>query len=581
MIWKICFAISIGVICLTALAVSAYRKKRGGNKTSYIVIIGVALAAITVLYPVCFGETEEGGLRALLLAVHNTFRLFVLDDDFSLMIAATEELAQPFRLAYWMLAAALYLAAPIMTFSVVLSFFRNYVARRAYRFHFFSPVYAFSELNEKSLALAKDLKKENPHCLIVFAGVGEETREKRSDDCPVGSLLFESAITAIHFGRHSRRSPMSFFLIGEKDTQNIDEAVALTARYRERELVRVYVFSDSESGRVALENTDCGKVVLQRVNVAQKMVASLLYDRGNEIFDSAVPVGAEKEINALVVGLDARGREMLRALPWFCQMTGYRLTVHAFCRSAAEQKKMESLCPELFDEGYNGKFGTTQDACYRIGFHLLSCFESREFDEEISAIERVSFAFVSLGSDETNIRIAVKLRMLAERGAQSPVIFAVTENSEAIPALCKKEGELCNYKGQSYRIAFVGSTETEFSAANILSSELEQKALERHMKWGKEKDFWQSEYCYRSSVASAIHKKYKIYCGIPGADLPPEERNEDDRWALRRLEHQRWNAYMRSEGYVFAPKRNDLAKMHPCLIEFDKLPLEEQEKDDD
>ena len=38
---------------------------------------------------------------------------------------------------------------------------------------------------------------------------------------------------------------------------------------------------------------------------------------------------------------------------------------------------------------------------------------------------------------------------------------------------------------------------------------------------------------------------------------------------------------MRSEGYVFAPKRNDLAKTHPCLIEFDKLTLEEQEKDDD
>lgn len=587
MIWKICFATSLAIIAVTALLAQAYRKRSGGNRTSYIVIGGVALAAIAVLYPVCFGETEEGGLRALLLAVHNTFRLFVLDDDFSLMIAATAELTQPFRLAYWILAAILYLAAPIMTFSVVLSFFRNYVARRAYFFRFFAPVYAFSELNAKSLALAKDLKRKNPKCLIVFAGVGDEERDKNAENCPPDFLLFESGISTVNFGCHSRKAQMSFFLIGEDDTRNIDEAVELATRYRERDSVRVYVFSDSESGRIALENTDCGKVVLQRVNVAQKMVATLLYERGNEIFDSAVPVGEEKEINALVVGLDARGKEMLRALPWFCQMIGYRLTVHAFCRTVAEQQEMEALCPELLDEKHNGKFGTGEDACYQIVFHCIPRVESSEFDEKVSSIERVSFAFVSLGSDETNIRIAVKLRMLAERSAQSPVIFAVTENGEAIPTLSQKEKQLCNFKGQPYRISFVGGTENEFSEANILSSELEAEALARHMKWDKEKkketeqQFWQSEYCYRSSVASAIHKKYKIYCGVPGADVPPEERSEKDKWAIRRLEHQRWNAYMRSEGYVYAPVRNDLAKMHPCLIEFDKLPPKEQAKDDD
>jgi hypothetical protein len=73
----------------------------------------------------------------------------------------------------------------------------------------------------------------------------------------------------------------------------------------------------------------------------------------------------------------------------------------------------------------------------------------------------------------------------------------------------------------------------------------------------------------------------KILCGIPGADKRPNEREEHDKNALRVLEHRRWNAYMRTEGYVYAETRNNLAKTHPCLVKFDELPLKEQEKDDD
>ena len=52
------------------------------------------------------------------------------------------------------------------------------------------------------------------------------------------------------------------------------------------------------------------------------------------------------------------------------------------------------------------------------------------------------------------------------------------------------------------------------------------------------------------------------------------------------LEHNRWNAYMRSEGYVYGgtpePEgRNDLAKMHNCLVRFELLSPEDKAKDDD
>ena len=44
-------------------------------------------------------------------------------------------------------------------------------------------------------------------------------------------------------------------------------------------------------------------------------------------------------------------------------------------------------------------------------------------------------------------------------------------------------------------------------------------------------------------------------------------------------EHRRWNAYMRTEGYVYNKTRDDIAKTHPSLIVFDDLSQAEKDKD--
>ena len=66
---------------------------------------------------------------------------------------------------------------------------------------------------------------------------------------------------------------------------------------------------------------------------------------------------------------------------------------------------------------------------------------------------------------------------------------------------------------------------------------------------------------------------------MAGEELTIEERD-----VIEPLEHRRWNAYMRAEGYVYSgseaeESRNDLGKMHNDLVNFSNLSEEERRKD--
>ena len=270
---------------------------------------------------------------------------------------------------------------------------------------------------------------------------------------------------------------------------------------------------------------------------------------------------------------------MLKALSWYCQMDGYHIEIDAFDADEKAEDKFMALAPELMSEKYNGVM-IPEEAEYTIRIHSGIDVTTKSFADEIAKLTDATYVFISLGSDEMNIRTAVDLRMLFERMKIKPVIQAVVYSTDEKIAL----NGITNYRGQAYDIEFIGDTNTSYSEAVIMNSELESDALGRHLKWGKEEEFWQYEYNYNSSVASAIHMKARIACGIPGATKREDDLTEDERKTIETLEHRRWNAYMRSEGYIYSgspekSSRNDLAKMHHDLVDYSSLTEEEKRKD--
>ena len=166
------------ILSTAVLVFSAFEAIRAGRTyrtnriltPSRILAIGVFISATLLFFPYYFNLTFSDTsffLRlweSFWLSVHHAIRLFVVDTDVREFLVASLVFGIDF---YAVLGTILLILAPMLTFSVILSFFKNFSAYRKYLLHPMPPTCVFSELNEKSLALAKDFKKHFYRCRLI------------------------------------------------------------------------------------------------------------------------------------------------------------------------------------------------------------------------------------------------------------------------------------------------------------------------------------------------------------------------------------------------------------------------------
>ena len=589
--WIFCFFASVFILPLITAGALLLHRSRLAKKNSFrlfhTLCAGVFLAVLLLFLPVhetAAADSFLGGWYTFLLAVFNSMQVFTIGCEFGLVADGMIHCPDWLDTIYQAWASTLFVLAPIFTFGFVLSLFKNLSSYCKYLCAYAKDAYIFSELNDKSLVLAQDIKSKNKNAVIVFTDVFENNEERIyelvENAKSINAICFKNDILVIHFHRHSRKKSISFFAIDANETDNLTQSLKLIEKYRHRDNTHMYVFSSKVESELLLTSVDKGAVKVRRINEVQSLINRVLYEEGNVLFDTArqAPDGT-KCISAVVVGMGHHGTEMIKALSWFGQMDGYSLKIHAFDRDPLAAEKFSALAPELMSEDYNG-VKVPGEAQYEITVHPKMDVSTAAFANAIRSISDATYVIVALGNDDVNITTAVTLRMYFERMKIHPFIHAIVYNSPQKNALTG----ICNYRGQPYDIEFIGDMESSYTEDVIIDSELEKQALERHLKWGKEEDFWNYEYNYRSSTASAIHMKARILCGIPGADKAEQELTKAEQEIIGNLEHRRWNAYMRAEGYVFSgstdkSSRNDLGKMHHDLVNFARLDEEEIRKD--
>ena len=258
-------------------------------------------------------------------------------------------------------------------------------------------------------------------------------------------------------------------------------------------------------------------------------------------------------------------------------------------------------CPELFMEN-------------KINFYQADVTRN-EFKEVLDQYCRdATYIVIALKEDDLNIDTATYLKMYYEAvdfsRKELPVIHLRVRDT------VKNERIMGVYYQDAFHMNAFGSIEKVFSHKNLIHSNLEKMALASHFAYCEvlndleyrddpkkmervqnARDSYNSqEYNQRSSFASVLHIIYKMHdCGVTVSSGSLLERKHIEqlretlkdsnlRDRLAQLEHRRWNAFMRSEGYSKASigaveqyfkytqkPINKAAKLHPALVSWEEL----------
>lgn len=581
MMWYVAWGLStLSLVAAVVFAWLCSKKPAVKVRPLYVLFAGVFLSCVILIYPIyreafdCdFGAT----LKAIIIGVQNTIQFFTADSDFGLISDNIGGLTGWIKDAYGLLGTVLIIFAPVLTFGFVLSFFKGATAQLKYFFRAAADTYVFSEINQNAVSLAESVRDGDPKAIIIFTNVPKE-EEKIDDDLldrirQLRIICRKEDISLIKLKRSQPNTKTIFFALCEEESQSISEVLQLVPKYRNRANTTIYLFSTSVESELILNNLDKGKLIVRRINPQTSFVNHILSSQGKLLFDSAIPLeGLQKEISALILGMGRLGTEMLKALTWYCQMDNYRFKLNGFDKADGCKDQITAQCPELLKERYNGVF-VPGEAYYQIDIHTCDV-HTESFREKVRNIGNISFAFVCLGNDSLNISAAVELRVLFEQMRIHPVIMAVVSNPEKCAALTGAK----HRTGVPYDILFVGDAKTVYSAQVIMNPALEEEALALHKRYnnGDPYGFYEFEYNYKSSMASVIHFAVRKQLGIPGADKSEADLTDDEAKTIATLEHKRWNAYTRSEGYIFSgskekASRNDLGRMHNNLVVFGDL----------
>ena len=595
------FVFFIGLGCIIHFRQNKISKNSSGKKSFaltpfQIFLAGFFISALIIFFPIyyhCYFNSDSQVLRiikSVLLSIHNTMRLFILDGDFEIIKTTINSTTVSVGLdkAYSVYAAILFVVAPVLTAGFVLSFFKNVSATVKYHLSPKSDIYVMSELNERSIVLAEDILT-NPDVkgrkLVVFTGVFEKEDEENSELIEqakhLGAICFKKDVTEISLKPKARGIKRKIYFVGDNEDQNVKQALTLIPTCRNNPLLNtkdthMYVMSSSVESEVLLNSADNGHLHVRRVRRARNFVIDTL--KKYSIFDTQLTKEGKKLISIVIVGLGYYGMELLKAICWCGQMDGYILQIHVFDVSCELEKKIESVAPELIK--YNHK-QIEGEPFYDIFFHEKFDVNSQDFLNELSSIKDISTVFVCLGDDELNISTTIRMRMQFTRdainfGRVQPNIYAIVYSSIKSDTF-NQNGGLKSIKGVDYDITFIGSMKERYALSFIEQNELEEEGLKYHLAWANtEKEVEEAkltyekyEYYRRSSVSKALHVYYRRQLGLMNiSDL------ED-----KVLEHKRWNAYTRAEGYVYNAVKDDIAKTHPDLIPYDKLSEREKLKD--
>ncbi|HIY62019.1 MAG TPA: hypothetical protein H9730_00760 [Candidatus Mediterraneibacter stercoripullorum] len=616
MIWGICFCFAVAFIA-AGLVAFLFKRSQGKKAVGYLGA-GVFLASVSVCFPVMYLSDQAG--FAVAMSISQSIRMFVVDTGVSdvLDFLSPDVLGILFY-PYKVLICLLYLLAPVFTLSFVLQYFSNCFEHFRLMFRGKQNLYVFSDLNDRSLEIATGLyqasKESGRKIGIIFCRSSEKDNlniELEENAKELNAVFIAGEMQ--HLRLNNKKRYIAYFHISDDDEKNIDNTLLMidnmtsgsswvdSGKLNQRNTA-VYCYAAGAEAEILLdakEKEDLRIVLMDEVRdaVYEQLYKYPLYSGINipvNQSDKKQDVGEQccKEmLSLLIVGGGRVGQEFLKAAVWCGQMKNFEFNIYMIdLKGNLIRKKMKEECPELFKEG----------AGYNIDIYKANVF-SNVTEEYLNRIGDISYCVVCLGEDEDNIRAAIFLKKyfyMKKTGLQPLICTHITSSRKRV-ALWNLHENTRSGEKLYYDIIPFGNRRMYFENHSDAAFILEYLGLgvQAHY-WrlnrdsGKEerrnaiKNFYEKQSNRRSSIANGLHINSKLWELGLGIMRVPHDKKQKELFekhihpvefkevvkgkieSYYNVEHERWMAYVRAEGWRLASKGDDtLADIRQCYEEY-------------
>lgn len=573
------------IIAIIAIIITIFfmKSKKYGKNKIIIALIGMTLALTILVFPL-YGDNNF--VSQIVFSILYAAQVIFLNQDFELINAIeTNTLVNEI---YIVLIYLLFLLEPLTTATAILAFLGNRLSKIKMFLSRNKEAFVFSEINSKTLTIAKTQNKDQRK-LIIFFDNQEKQEQYQKEINQLKAIVLEQKVTDLNL----KNKKITYYLFSDDEENNLNDALELLNQKKEKSRIKIYVLNHTEEARVILDSCPKNGIRLELVNEIERMVYQQISEQ--PIYQNAI----DHQISILIVGCGKVGIEFLKAATWCGQLINHQLKINVIDLKAEEIKeKLNVTCPEL---------------CNHYSYHFIQAdLYSEKAMKELDALkqENINYILVALETEEKNIDAAIFLRkyFLAQDTVsytRMPSINLWIENDDKkiqIDSL-KHDNSINSYHFNSF-----GSIRDMYGEHSIVLSEIERLAMQVHGVYDPEDisnnlaRFYELEYNKKSSRAVAVHLKYKlysvlkdVYVGNLEEDLKNNLENVFKQYrevikdpkieqALIKNEHDRWNAYVRTEGFKSIKKeevkkymdftkntKHFLAKLHPAIVAYEEL----------
>lgn len=378
------------------------------------IIVASALLVSSVLFTrIATAICATCSFENVFYSVFDTLQIFSLDADYKAFIAESIEVVNTLSLPLWAVAlfskyiVILYIAAPItggaVLFQIIASIFPR-VKLFLYSKCFWKEIMYFSELNEKSLALAKSIRTTNNFVkrpVVVFTDVYTDDEQEKSSEL----LLSAKALGAICISddlMHINTRWLfhkKIFLIDRVEMNSVYDFVTLVDRLKKKWLQRynteIYLFStddaflligDTEKQKVEEEEKAKNSVIEKIRKVLLKNLKIITINGYKNIVNNLLtevplyePLVSEntdntekKDLNVTIFGMGNIGMEMFLSTYWYGQIKNCNLCINVVSNESFDEfcKKLDEINPDILDtcvcSKVNDDFSTESTKAYDV-----------------------------------------------------------------------------------------------------------------------------------------------------------------------------------------------------------------------